>query len=454
MKENRQLTRREALGAIAGAALVNAGAQSRADASASPEPGEPFLLSSTGCGRATGYAESNKIVTLDGRTHVAWLDSVNGKFLVKMRTLDRQRGEWSRTTTVGDAKDNHGGPALTVDSKGILHIAYGPHHHPMQYRRSKRPNDASEWSAEERIGTKATYPTLVCGPDDTLYLTYRVSGTGPWHVHLCRKRPSREWEKPFEILEANEGGYSHFQEALAFSPDGKTLHLSCRFYGGKTRRGHTVSYLRSVDGGTTWTRSDGAAVTLPATAETAEAIARAPKGVGYGLRCGSITVDPKGRPLLLHSYYDDVPIAAWISRLDSPGNTPGKWTTHSLLPKLPKEWKGHGLTLPGGLCFDAKGRLFVALTRIRPPDGADETVWGHPSSEVALLVSEDDGESFDARLLSRPDDKTPHWLPNIERPTGHHRVTTPVIIFTDGVRGDNNRQVISNRVWWVQPSVG
>lgn len=448
MKENSKLTRREALGAIAGAALVGAGAQPLADGSASPDGGEPFLLSSAGCGRATGYAESNKIVTLDGRTHVAWLDSESGKFLVKTRTLDRRSGEWSRTTTVGDAKDNHGGPALTIDSKGILHIAYGPHHHPMQYRRSRRPNDASEWTAEERVGTKATYPTLVCGPDDTLYLTYRVSRSGPWQVHLCRRRAHGKWENPVAILEASEGGYSHFQEALALSPDGKTLHLSCRFYGGKTRRGHLVSYLRSTDGGTTWSGSDDVVVALPATPGTAEAIARAPKGVGYGLRCGALTVDAKGRPLLLHSYYDDVPIAAWISRLDAPG----KWTTRDLLPTLPEGWKGHGLTLPGGLCFDANGRLFVTLTRIRPPDGADETVWGHPSSEVALLVSGDGGKTFDARLLSPPDETRPHWLPNIERPTGHNRVTTPGIIFTDGTRGESNRQVISNRVWWVQAS--
>ncbi len=447
MKEKGSLTRREALGVIAGATLLDVAEGGFADESESPGENRPFLLSSSGCGRATGYAESNKIVTLGSHTHVAWLDSENGKFLVKARTLDRASGQWSATTTVGDAKDNHGGPALTIDSKGFLHIAYGPHHHPMQYRRSMRPNDVSRWGDEERVDTRATYPTLVCGADDTLYLTCRVSRPGPWHVHLLRKPAGGEWGKPTAILEASASGYSHFQEAMTFSPDGKTLHLSCRFHGGRPRRGHTVSYLRSTDGGDTWTRSNGAVVALPATAATAEPVARAAEGVGYGLRCGAIAVDARGRPLLLHSYYDDVPIEAWVSRLDAPG----KWTTRSLLPHLPPSWKGHGLTLPGGLCYDAAGRLLVVLTRIRPPDGADETVWGHPSSEIALLVSQDGGERFEARLLSKPDETRPHWLPSIERPTGHNRVSTPGIIFTDGTRGENNRQVVANRVWWVLP---
>ena len=76
------------------------------------------ILSETGCGRATAYAETNKIVTWHDKTHVAWLDSVAEGFRVRVRTLDRNAGTWSSVHTVGEAYDNHGGPALTVDSKG------------------------------------------------------------------------------------------------------------------------------------------------------------------------------------------------------------------------------------------------------------------------------------------------------------------------------------------------
>ncbi|MDP7050839.1 MAG: hypothetical protein QF600_02855, partial [Verrucomicrobiota bacterium] len=84
------------------------------------------LLSKQGCGRASGYAEANKIITAKGKTHVAWIDSPPEGFRVRVATLNQKTGKWSPTYTVGQAKDNHGGPALTMDSKGYLHIAYFP----------------------------------------------------------------------------------------------------------------------------------------------------------------------------------------------------------------------------------------------------------------------------------------------------------------------------------------
>ena len=103
---------------------------------------------------------------------------------------------------MGEAYDNHGGPALALDSKGYLHIVYYPHHHPFRYRRSKRPNDASEWGPEEQFGTKCTYPTLLCGPDNSLYLTCRESDVNPWAVNLYKKAPDRSWAEVGPLLRA------------------------------------------------------------------------------------------------------------------------------------------------------------------------------------------------------------------------------------------------------------
>ena len=94
---------------------------------AAGNPAGSFLLSRQGCGRATGYSESNKVVTWRRRTHIAWLDSPPEGFRVRVRSYDRGPGEWSPTVTAGHAHDNHGGPALTVDSEGLLHIVYYPH---------------------------------------------------------------------------------------------------------------------------------------------------------------------------------------------------------------------------------------------------------------------------------------------------------------------------------------
>ena len=150
-------------------------------------------LSRQGCGRASGYAEANKIVTAKGRTHVAWIDSPPEGFRVRVATLNRTTGKWSPTFTVGQAKDNHGGPALTIDSDGYLHIAYFPHHDPFRYRRSKRPHDASEWEEEIQFGERLTYPTMICSADNTLYFTARRSFSDrPWVVELWEKKPGHD----------------------------------------------------------------------------------------------------------------------------------------------------------------------------------------------------------------------------------------------------------------------
>ena len=43
-----------------------------------------MLLSRHGSGRASAYAEANKIVTFQHKTHVAWLDSVTDGFCVRI----------------------------------------------------------------------------------------------------------------------------------------------------------------------------------------------------------------------------------------------------------------------------------------------------------------------------------------------------------------------------------
>lgn len=409
---------------------------------ASKAPADTVVLSEHGSGRATGYAEANKIVTFGGKTHVAWLDSQDAGFHVRIRTLDLENGEWSAVTTIGAAADNHGGPALTIDSRGHLHVAYYPHHHPMRYRRSLRPNDASAWTEPVEVGERATYPTLVCGPDDTLYLTCRESRRdGPWVANLYVKARDSDWSGPRTILRSEHSGYSHFQEALAWGPN-DALHLSCRIYSGEPRRGHTVGYLRSDDFGETWRRADGGEVELPASAKTVDIIAQEREGEGVGLRCGTLAVDDHDRPHVLYSTYDSLPTRAWLASPDDEGH----WRSQELHP--PRDLAAWGYNLPGGITFDTQGRLHALLTLMRP--SSLESLWGHPTSEVAALTWDRTNAEPRFRLLSPIDSERPHWLPNLERPTGHHRVDRPGVIFTDGGRGTGNSEILSNAVRWLR----
>ncbi len=392
------------------------------------------LLSEHGCGRATGYSEANKIITSHGRTHMTWLDSEQGGFVVKARTYWHQRREWSPTYRVGEGYDNHGGPALTIDSMGFLHICYYPHHHAMRYRRSKRPHDASEWEGEVRFGQSSSYPTLICGPDDTLYCTMRRSFDGrPWQVELWRKPLGGPWIGPSPILRSMYPGYAHFQESLAWSPLDGSLHLACRFHEKTDDNGYsrlqTLCYMKSHDQGERWLQSDGHPVDLPGTADDLSVLASGGLDRGIVLRSGGIAVDALGRAYLIYAQERQGRSEVMLAE----GRSDGGWTKQPLNQFLPRRYRRWQTLLPGSISYSADKRLHIAL-QIRPP--SEEPAWGHPSNEVLLLSSRGGIASFQARVLSETDTSAANWLPNIERGTGHNGVPdNPTVIYTSGPPG-------------------
>jgi hypothetical protein len=413
----------------------------------SPDGRPSFVLSEHGCGRATAYSEFNKIVTIGDRTHVSWLDSKDGQFLVRIRTFERPAANWSPTYTVGQAYDNHGGPSLTSDGDGFLHIVYYPHHHPFRYRRSVRPNDASEWTEEIRFGKTCTYSSLICMPDGTLVLACRESTRQRWLLNVYEKPPGGTWRGPRTILHGQaKSGYTRWQAALALGSDNKTIHMSFMLYEQTIKKvGYAVGYLRSTDRAVTWRRSNGTPVELPATPETIDIVAGAATADGpANFRPGNIAVDPNGVPWLIYCRMDRQPFDAWIARPDSQT----RWHSISLLAAIQLRWPDRGVKTPGSIVFGADGTMYVVVTTV---DGGieDETAqWGHPSAEIALLISKDQGRTFEVSGISPPDSTAPNWLGNLERPTSQQPVGTPSLIYTHGLRGQTNRDIMSNHVLW------
>ncbi len=412
-------------------------------------------LSGQGCGRATSYPTSNKIVTIDGKTHVTWLDSAaSGEFVVRGRTLDHAAGSWSPVQTIGAAFDNHGSPSLSCDHEGYLHLVYGPHHHPIRYRRSLRPNDLSEWSEEETVADRCTYPTLLIGHDDSLYVTARVSSPdgseGIWSVSLLIKPPGQPWYPPIEILRAERKGYSHFQESLCWGADFRRLHLSFRMSEGLERRdSHTVGYMFSDDFGLTWNTATGEKIELPATAETASMVAHdiRPAPDRARLECGNIAVDSMGNPHLVYAdnSYDEPGL--WLMSLTANG----RWSRTALHPFLPPPADEDAPRYAtGGFIINAEGQAFVAVERadLPPPIFNEEGV--HPPTRVYVLHSKDLKEwgRYDVAVGSG---SLPAWQSNLERSTGHNRVHgKPGLIYTVGPRGSTNRATLNNSVIWAR----
>ncbi|NJL70295.1 MAG: hypothetical protein HC888_01195 [Candidatus Competibacteraceae bacterium] len=414
-------------------------------------------LSNNGSGRATGYEETNKIVSFGDKTHVSWLDSDAEGFQVRIRTLDRSTGEWSPTYTVGPAYDNHGGPALVVDSEGYLHITYGPHgpiQVPMRYRRSLLPNDASAWTKEEQFAHASTYPTMVCAPDDTLILTVRQSHRSkPWTVDVWTRPKNGSWTGPREILRSEVNGYSHFHESLAWSPDRSRLHLTYRQnHGDSPRDSFYVGYLYSPDLGKTWKRADGSTAPLPARwTETTEIATDNPAGPTPGnIHCGSLAVAPDGTLFAVVIRIDRDTTASHVDLMRLNAKTPA-WTSRSLLPFVPKRTDGTtGHLRVGGFAINVKGEMFLILNQgNRTSTGAIS--YGDPSTEVFLLRSIDGGVTFSNTQISPTDPTTPNWHGTVEKDTGWNPLAgEPPLIYTAGVRGANNTSIVSNKVWYVE----
>ncbi len=87
---------------------------------------------------------------------------------------------------------------------------------------------------------RLTYPTLVCGPDDTLFLTGRFGWEG---VRLYVKRPGKKWEDCGLIIKRQVDCFSYaaFHEGLRFSGKTGRSVLSFRSLPSKSRFARTAS---------------------------------------------------------------------------------------------------------------------------------------------------------------------------------------------------------------------
>jgi len=355
------------------------------------------LLSERGSTRATRYATANKIVTIGDRTHVAWLDTISQTMTA---TFDHRSGAWSAPVKVGDGADNHGGPALTCDSGQHLHIIFGPHNGPFQHCRSAKPNDASQWVRMPGFAKHATYPSAVFDKSDTLHLIFR-GGEGVKKL-LYRKLPrDGEWSQAIVLARAPiESGYTHYHAALTITSEG-ALHVSYDiYYNGAAK---CAGHMMSRDGGGSWTLADGSALKLPVRPDADVFFKRAER-----LCTGGIVCDSKGRP--------------WVSM-----NAPEFWHHDG------RKWTcirpGERVAPP----VDAAGLAGLVPPSIDPDDRLyyPATLKG----DVVLLYSDDMGETFRMLKVLAKDEHLPHTGMNMERPTGHHRVRVPWLLFSTGEKG-------------------
>ncbi len=363
-----------------------------------PRVASTKVLSERGSTRATRYMVSNKIVTIDGKTHITWLDSISE---IMVATYDHAGGTWGEPVHVGSGTDNHGGPALLSDSGGHLHIIFGPHAGPFHHCVSAQPNNTAEWTRQEDFGVDGTYPSAVFDTDDTLHIIYRGGPYPAKRLVYQRKPEGQPWSGLTDLAASPlESGYTHFHSSLAIAPD-QSLHVAYDiFYDGVAK---CAGYLTSSDRGDTWTLADGGAAQLPITPDQ-DAFFRRDEDQ---LTVASIVCDSAGRP--------------WVSltRLELWLFDAGEWRVIRPAATSPfADDVGSGAF--GTLTIDARDRLY----------------WLGPiGREYQLFYSADAGQTWSLHSVAKPLPDMPLMGPSLERPTGHNTVTVPWALFSHGPKG-------------------
>jgi hypothetical protein len=420
---------------------------------------EPFCLSRTGSTRATSYNWGNKILTLDGKTHVVWLDA---PATVCGRTYDHASDTWGETVRIDEGCDNHACPCITADAQGHIRLTYGPHgwngnwnEGRVKWKRSKLPGRLDVWepigegyrSSWDNFGYNATAASIVNTPSGLDAVVCR-GGEHPPQTMFHLQRDIGGWSSAKALFSQDiEPQYTHNYGHIACALDG-TLYAACHFYnigssdnqpvtGDRSiMRSYGAAVLKSTDLGTTWCDLHGEPVDLPATYNHCIAI----PPVDRNIYVNTITLDTANRlwALTLNPGLEDdaIWLSQWIGQ---------EWRTLRLETYVPQ-----GRTaVESMMTIDTQDRLHIVLTTVDAAAVGTASHWGHASSEVLYLRSNDGGQTFTAVQVSPSDPDTANWLPSLSRSGPHHRVDLPTILYTHGDVGSGLRPDTKTEVWCV-----
>jgi hypothetical protein len=259
----------------------------------------------------------------------------------------------------------------------------------------------------------------VCDDQDTLHVIYRggVRRGHPFKLIYQRRTSDGVWSEPRALARAPAEwrGYTHYHASIAIAAS-QTLHVAYDLYyaGAAKHAGH----MMSRDRGQTWELADGSPLDPPVSADSDAFFARP----GEAFKVINVVCDSRGHP--------------WIGLAD-PRSQAGPTVYHhdgnAWNCFCPAKLAGFAvppseLAFDGSLSVDSQDRIYVTVTR-------GSRVTGGMRGDVILLHSSDRGTTFHTLEVFPPDDRLPHTGLSLERPTGHHRVQTPWLLFSTGEKG-------------------
>ena len=241
--------------------------------------GEPIPVTKLCIGFSAHSGIPSSLVSRGDKVHVVWAEATDPEEKVPgvptfVATYDRNAKTLGPPAFVGHgppANDVHNTPCITMDSQGYLHVLVGTHGRTFKYARSLQPNDAGGgWTDPEDLGPglRQTYVGLVCGPDDTLHVAFRLWRDDRAYfpashyatLAYMSKRPGEAWSEARPLIIPPFSEYSVFYHRLTIDQDGRLFlsydYWSTYWFYRTDHRGHRRALIMSPDGGITWQMAD------------------------------------------------------------------------------------------------------------------------------------------------------------------------------------------------------
>lgn len=241
----------------------------------------------------------SSLVSNDSVQYISYYDP-EGYVVVGKRQLGTDRWKTQRTRWKGNVTDAHNVISIGLDGDGILHMSFDHHGHPLRYCRATAPGSLEFGPLEPMVSRDeqdVTYPEFYTMPDGGLIFAYRSGASGRGNLILNRYDiAERKWHRIHDLIIDGQGQRNAYWQMFV-GPSGE-IHLSWVWRETwLVETNHDLCYARSVDGGLTWTRSDGSAYTMPITIENAETAWKIPQNSEL-INQTAMTADAGGNPYI------------------------------------------------------------------------------------------------------------------------------------------------------------
>jgi len=363
---------------------------------------------SNGSERATAYEMANKIVRYGNKTHIGYLKYEGGGYKACVRTYHHDTGEWDDEVCLGSVNDNHGTPALAIDSNGYLYVFYDGHHTTLKWRKSTNPNDASSWTDAEAVPNQAnypSYPSVVIDSSNNVHLIYRSTEESPLSLYY-QKYNGSSWSTTTKLAEGDSVYIPSYSCSIAID-NSDVLHVGVLFYDLPADKGKKAGYMKSDDGGSTWKKSDGTTYTLPVTYSTLETVE-----TGDNLRLGNIAVDSNDHPFFVVIRMHNSPHDGQFWRYDG------------------TSWIGTTLSVSGKNLYASCSTTFLnGIIYIFLHAGSS---WSADDCEVYMFYSSDNGSTFTSKQISTTDSSNANWHAHAEQKNGANTLSEMRVMWTHG----------------------